>query len=188
MRKAVERKSWILTSTGRKVFPLAPTLHSIHLIDIAHALANLCRYTGHSRFYSIAEHCVRVSYMVTRSSALAALLHDASEAYLLDFARPVKYHPKMAFYRAAEDKLQRMIFKRFGLDPDAPFAVHAADNRILGTEARRLFRKIHRDWNVRQYGPTVRKPSGFPWDWSEWGWDPATAKQRYLQRFKELTR
>lgn len=89
--------SWIQTFTGKKVFPLAMTAEMVCVDDIAHALSMKCRFTGHCReFYSIAEHSVRVSLLVRPELRLAALLHDAAEAYLPDLARPIK---SQAFFR-----------------------------------------------------------------------------------------
>lgn len=57
---------------------------------IAHALANLCRWTGHTkRFYSVAEHSLRVCNLVPARYKLQALLHDAAEAYIGDIATPL---------------------------------------------------------------------------------------------------
>lgn len=83
--------SWIQTFTGKKVFPLAMTTDMVDIKDIAHALSLKCRFTGHCRtFYSVAEHSMRVAELVRPELKLAALLHDAAEAYLPDFARPIK--------------------------------------------------------------------------------------------------
>src|SRR5271165_7548492 len=82
---------WIQTYTGRVMYPLDPRPEEINIIDIAHALSNLCRFTGHVRtFYSVAEHSVRVSQHCDPKDALWGLLHDASEAYLADMSRPMK--------------------------------------------------------------------------------------------------
>src|SRR5690348_18006267 len=105
----------IHTFTGRTFCPLDPKPEDIDIQDIAHALSCQCRFTGHSRkFYSVAEHCVRVSLLVSPDLQLAALLHDASEAYLSDVARPIKRLPAMAEYRRTEEALQRQIYLCFG--------------------------------------------------------------------------
>ena len=82
-------------ATGH-IFPLDPDPSDIDIQDIAHALSNNCRWTGHVKsFYSVGQHSVLVSQIVEPENALAGLLHDASEAYLSDIARPVKYSEPM---------------------------------------------------------------------------------------------
>ena len=76
---------WMQTLTGKKFYPLNPTLDSIDIIDIAGALSKMCRFGGHcNKFYSISEHCWHLSYKASPPNRLAALMHDASEAYLVD--------------------------------------------------------------------------------------------------------
>src|SRR5690349_6806238 len=86
--------STITTHSGVQFDLLKPDPSVVHLEDIAHALSHLCRYTGHcNRFYSVAEHSVIVSLMVPPSEpklAMQGLLHDATEAYVNDLARPLK--------------------------------------------------------------------------------------------------
>ena len=42
-----------------------PSASRFEVTDIAHALSNICRFTGHTRqFYSVAEHSVLCSYLV----------------------------------------------------------------------------------------------------------------------------
>lgn len=88
----------------------------IQIEDIAHALARLCRFAGHVPwFYSVAQHSVTVARLVPPELALAALLHDASEAYLADIPTHVKYSPELEGYRRLEEDIQTRIFRRFGL-------------------------------------------------------------------------
>lgn len=83
--------AWFTTYTGRRVDLGHPRPADVELEDVAHHLAHLCRFGGASRrFYSVAEHSVLVSYVVTPALALVGLLHDAHEAYLGDVVSPHK--------------------------------------------------------------------------------------------------
>ena len=93
---------WIETYSGKQFYLDGTDTDSIVIEDIAHALANLCRYNGHTnRFYSVAEHSVLVSYAVPKEYALWGLMHDASEAYLSDIPRPFK--AMIANYKTMEE-------------------------------------------------------------------------------------
>lgn len=85
---------WILTGHGHRFWPFDPRPEEVDLQDIALALSHLCRWTGHTCWhYSVAQHAVAVAVLVERFApdlALAALHHDSAEAYLGDWARPVK--------------------------------------------------------------------------------------------------
>lgn len=89
--------SSILTSTGKWFDILRPDPSLIDLHDIASALSKLCRFGGHcQQFYSVAEHSILAAKMMRQRNggnpALIrwALLHDASEAYVVDIPRPAK--------------------------------------------------------------------------------------------------
>lgn len=84
-------KPSIQTFTGIEFFPFDPRPEQVCIEDIAHALANKCRYAGHTtRFYSVAEHSVFCTTIVEPDYYLQALLHDAAEAYLPDIPSPIK--------------------------------------------------------------------------------------------------
>lgn len=102
---------WIQTFLGKPFWPLSPRPEDIDIRDIAHALAMTCRFTGHSqKFYSVAEHSVRVSRIVPAQFALHGLLHDASEAYLCDLSRPIKHGSTLgAEYCRIEDNLMQAV-------------------------------------------------------------------------------
>jgi 5'-deoxynucleotidase YfbR-like HD superfamily hydrolase len=104
---------WIQTYSGIKMHPLSPTEEEISIEDIAHALSNLCRFTGHcNKFYSVAQHSVLVSVYSPRDYAMWGLLHDASEAYLNDIARPIKISDEYNTYRKIEENLMKVIAKK----------------------------------------------------------------------------
>lgn len=89
-RFIADEEDWQQTYTCRKFYPFRETGENVFLLDIAHALANLCRFNGHTKFfYSVGQHSVLVADLVyswtkNKKLALAALLHDASEAYCAD--------------------------------------------------------------------------------------------------------
>jgi hypothetical protein len=131
---------WMQTFTGIQFWPLDPRVEEICIEDIAHSLANQCRFAGHVReFYSVAQHSVLVARLVPQEFKLWALLHDASEAYLVDLPRPVKRHSRMGEeYREIESRVMLAVCERFGLPPLMPACVHAADDVLLMTEKRDL--------------------------------------------------
>lgn len=131
--KTKQTKSSILLVNGDFFDFENPRGHEYDIKSIAHALSNLCRYTGHSkRFYSVAEHCVIVSRLVPEKYAFEGLMHDASEAYCGDVASPLKR--LLPGYRKIEDGVQEAIAMYFGLSYPFPEEVHAADKLAYVTE------------------------------------------------------
>jgi hypothetical protein len=141
---------WIQTFTGKAFDPFDPKPEDICIEDIAHALANVCRFTGHSRqFYSVAQHSVEVATRLPHELQAAALLHDASEAYLTDLPRPIKRRPEFQFYREAEERLQQAIYRRFGLKPSLEQAarIKQMDKQMLMLEKQLLLGKCAKPWD-----------------------------------------
>ena len=172
------RGDWMQTFSGGKFYPLSPRVSEVVPADIAHALSLICRFGGHSQsFYSVAEHSILLSRSVSPENALWALLHDATEAYIGDMIRPLKY--SMSEYRAAELVLMRVICERFGLDPDFPLEVQEADNRILLDERYQVMGPSRHKW------PTAKglEPLGIDIHL----WSPNRAEILFTQRLKELT-
>lgn len=171
---------WIQVRSGGKFYPLDPRPEEITIEDIAHALSQVVRYTGHtSQALSVAQHSVMVSWRCDPADALWGLLHDASEAYLNDISRPVKQMPEMAPYRDAEDRLMAVICGRFGLPAGMPASVKEADEILLATESRDLMAPRHPDWE-RWISRVETLPGRIiPW--------PAGKSRRmFLGRYEEL--
>lgn len=175
---------YIETVSGREIYFLEPTAEMFTIEDIAHALSNTCRYTGHcNRFYSVAEHSVHVSNLLSGTGLeLDGLLHDAAEAYLPDVASPIKQF--LPDYNAMEDRIIKVIFEKYGLEYPFHPAVKVCDLQMLSTEAHSLIPSRGDTW-VTVWGARGRpkvangiKPSCV---------EPKVARTLFLERYKELT-
>ena len=139
----------IRTFTGKMINVFEPDPELICIEDIAHALSNLCRFGGHTRqFYSVAEHSLLVANLVSHKHKLAALLHDASEAYLVDIPSPIKYFiPK---YREYEENLMLAIAEKFGFQFPLHTDVVKADKEALKQEKTTIFNIGRNDYTLRR--------------------------------------
>jgi 5'-deoxynucleotidase YfbR-like HD superfamily hydrolase len=167
---------WIQVHSGRVIDLLRPRPEDILLTDIAHALSNLCRFGGHSDFYSVAQHSILVSMIVPRPYAMWGLMHDASEAYLGDIPKPLKLYLNGG-YADLEKIYMKAICERFCLPYEEPAEVKRADNILLVTERRDLLLEHDMDWGVDQ------KPAAFiikPMD-------PKNAKWRFIEEFLKIS-
>lgn len=123
----------IRTFTGNYIDVTNPQPENICIEDIAHALSNSCRFGGHTmQFYSVAEHSMRVAELVGPHFKLAALLHDASEAYLIDMPTPIKL--LLPDYNKIEFRLMDVIADKFGFTWPMVHEVALADKKMLETE------------------------------------------------------
>jgi 5'-deoxynucleotidase YfbR-like HD superfamily hydrolase len=171
------------TYTGRLFDIKRPDASEVCIKDIAHALANICRYTGHCRrFYSVAEHCVLGARLVPRKYRLAFLLHDAVEAYIGDTSRPFK--TLLPEYRQYERAIQKVIYRAlYGrlMTERERRAVRTADNQMLLKEAKLLMSSRGREWkerwtgNIRVAGVRLQMMA------------PRKAKKAYLDCFKKYS-
>lgn len=160
---------WIQTYTGKAFNPMAPNARFICIDDIAHSLSMQCRYAGHcKRFYSVAEHCVLMSREVSDENKLWALLHDASEAYLVDVPRPIK--PYLVGYKEIEARVMGAVCERFNLCGMMPDEVHAADFAILRDECEQNMSEPPMAWNLPAKGLGVTLQL----------WSPERAKKEFL--------
>ncbi len=123
----------IRTFSGIYVNVFEPTIDMINIQDIAHALSNQCRFGGHlPNFYSVAEHSALCSKVVRAENRIAAILHDASEAYLLDIPSPIK--KKITNYLEIEHKLMLLIAEKYGFKYPLCDDVKQADALMLSVE------------------------------------------------------
>lgn len=123
----------IRTYTGIYMNVFEPTPEMISIEDIAHSLSMQCRFGGHLPFfYSVAQHSLVVSKYVSKENKLAALLHDASEAYLMDIPRPIKM--RLPDYKDIEDNLMKKIAEKFGFEYPLCDEIKKADDAVLQLE------------------------------------------------------
>lgn len=169
---------WIQTFSSRTVQPLNLRVEDVSIIDIAHALSNQCRFSGHVQtFYSVAEHCVRMSFLGDPQTAMWKLLHDASEAYLVDLPRPLKRSEGLgAIYKFAEHRAMFTIAEHFGLEWPEPEDVKKWDVVMLLTEQRDLMGRQAKPW----------RDQAIPLDEKIIPVDPVTARTKFLSRFVAL--
>lgn len=172
---------WMQTHTGRQFWPVDPRADEIDILDIAHALSHLCRFAGHCRcLYVVGDHSVRVSRLAPahdRMIALAGLLHDATEAYVVDVPRPLKRF--LPGYAEIEARVARCVERRFDLETgilDHPSIKHW-DEVLLATEARDLMGgQSAGKWLLRAQPLPERIEPLLPWH----------ARETFLERFEEL--
>lgn len=174
----------IMTFTGMLFDIASPEADDFRIEDIAHALSLNCRYGGHCRsFYSVAQHSFYASYMVKSEMAKAALLHDATEAYMHDLPRPLK--ALLPDYKKLELALGCKIALAFDLpvcafeDPD----IKVIDNRLMALEATVLVNNPKVIWDCVGGIPDG---SMFDIDQNFHGWTPDMAERAFLSRFNEL--
>lgn len=157
---------WIETASGRKYHFLSPKLEDICIEDIGFALSNKCRFSGHTQFYSVAEHCVAVARRLPRRLQLAGLLHDAAEAYLGDIPSPLKEH--LPDYKNLEGINEAVIEKKFNilLSSNERREIKQADLQALYNEAYFLLPSQgkefsmfqHKEWKLDRIYPECLPP------------------------------
>lgn len=178
------KAAWIITFTGLKFYHLEPKPEMVTIEDIAHALSNIGRWTGHTRhFYSVGQHSVYASLICPPEFAFDTLMHDASEAYLGDMNRPLKHFTAAGpAYQKIEEKVEEVIFKKFGVRFPLPPAVKEADTKMLYTEKAQLMNVTKatqyeaRKWGADETEANIRIER----------WTPRRAEKMFLKRFREL--
>lgn len=164
---------------GKRLHLLDLQPRDIKILDIAHALALINRFNGHTKFpISVAQHSV---YVARISNSLQGLLHDASEAYLGDVTKYLKESPMMIHYRKAETAIQKMIFRTYGCPTKITAAVEWADRLMVRFEHEMGYGQ---PIDIPGYGPTTyeeRNTVNKFGDWRPMNWKQA--KKMFLREF-----
>lgn len=174
-----QTESCITTVSGRFFDLLKPEEYEFDIEEIAIALSNICRYTGHvNSFYSVAEHSVLVSQLLPVNLALCGLLHDASEAFVGDVSSPLK--KLMPQYQEIEERVQHAIARFYNLPYPFPKAIHEADKRMYWQERQGVADNGVKDTLWHQDLRATRKVAAK-------GMTPLMAKRMFLAQYKKIT-
>lgn len=168
----------ILTRSGQYFSFVEPEQYRLEIEDIAHGLANCCRFAGQCQtFYSVAQHSVYVSRIVPEEHALAGLLHDCAEAFLGDVTRPLKQ--LLPDYRGIEKRIEKVLFEKLGIAFPLHESVKKADRQLLYAEQRALMPGHDDEWEGvdKTETGTIVTPL----------W-PDEAYDAFMERYRELRR
>lgn len=140
--------TWMITNTGRQhhLAGVGMALNKPFIREIAYSLAQINRFNGHTlRPYCVAEHSLLVASIARMENAsplqqLAALLHDAHEAYTGDLSSPAKQAVGSAwdvFEQRHEESVQTALGIRAAMVANRN-AIKRWDLIALATERRDL--------------------------------------------------
>lgn len=169
-----DRGPFIATHSGTKFYFMDPRPDEVFLSDIAVALGNICRFGGHTdRFYSVAEHCVRMSRLLDWDHHLAvwALMHDAAEAYIGDLPSPIKQ--VLPEFAKIEAKILRAVSHQFDLGgTQIPQVVKHLDAAICVSEYDALLENSRDPWpNMPPPARGVDLTNAEGVLFYDWGWE-----------------
>jgi hypothetical protein len=171
---------WMPLYSGVRFWPEDPRAADVRLEDLAHSLARINRYNGHTKeTFSVAQHLVLASQECEPEIALATLLHDAGEVYLGDVITPIKRLFR-DFYETIEDRIMKAVARRFSfrLNKAVKKAVKRVDVQMLATEVR----------DLTTTGYVEQELTELPFEWVIGDcWSPERAEAEFFARFNEIT-
>lgn len=176
----MKMKDGISLLSGAKFDYNHPEKSDVTIEDIANALSNVCRFSGHlPRFYSVAQHLVNTSRIVKPEFAFTALMHDTAEAFTNDLPTPLKW--ALPIFKELEVKIESAMSDRFGFSYPYPDEVKLADTQMLLLEKKYVKEdtsawEYYRDVEYEHLKDLVDLKS----------WQPCRAKREFLERFEEL--
>lgn len=181
---------WLQTYTSGRFDFKYPSVKDVNIVDVAHALSMLPRFTGHGKFhYTIAQHSLTMCAAMradkaSRKVALAGLMHDAHEAYIGDISSPFKLYLQNEFdldINEIEKPYINIIEERFEIDltsDEIKKQIKYYDSACLRTEAESLFERIVDGWATKIELRLQHKVKNIL--------TPMEAKQLFIGTFKRL--
>jgi len=184
-----KRDTWFYVGKNTKFYPYSPTLRSISIGDIAHALSNQVRFLGHvSQFYSVSEHSVLVLRAMEADFGedkkyiphlKHALMHDTAEAFLNDMPTPLKR--MFPDYQKLENIIFQKICQKYRMIWPIPIPMKKLikyyDSVILATEVT----KLKKHTNLASWGLPLPLNNSIIHCF-----EPTVAKIRFLWEFRKL--
>lgn len=175
--------NWIGLLSGAKMDYDNPEESDVTLDDLASALSNICRFSGHLPcFYSVAQHLVNTSRIVPVEFAYDALMHDTAEAFTNDLPTPLKWsRPE---FKDLEIRIESAMGKRFEFTYPYPAEVKLADTQMLLLE-KKYVKEDYRPWpnylelDLETEAELINKIELKPWQ-------PVRAKREFLERYAQL--
>ncbi len=157
----------------------------IDIYDIAHNLANICRFNGACpQHYSVAEHSVIVSKLLSDEFKLWGLLHDAHEAYIGDVITPIKEYLGADRLASLKESLDILIAKKINVirGPRTICQIKRMDHRITNIEGMLFFDDwqdiLIDDYRGDDYAKEIQMIECEP---------PEAAEYAFLEQFRILT-
>ena len=171
---------WISLLSGGQFNYNKPEESNVTLDDLASALSNICRFSGHLPcFYSVAQHLVNTSRIVPAEHAFDALMHDTAEAFTNDLPTPLKW--AFPIFKELEVSIETAMSEKFGFNYPYPKEVKDADTNMLILEKT----YVKKDTSVwPNYEGIVVDHLVDMVDLKPW--QPCRAKREFLERFEEL--
>lgn len=133
--------SYIQTYSGNK-FDLANcSVDDIKIRDIAHSLALVNRFAGHTKEpYSVGQHSIICALEAKKRGCddwytLSMLMHDAAEAYVCDIPKHIKEYLGEA-YETLENNVAEAIALKYGTMWPISESLKQIDYDVLETEFR----------------------------------------------------
>ena len=136
--------------------------------DFAHALSGIHRFGAHAKRYTVAEHCIRGSYMAMNPrDAIIFLLHEGGEGIMgIDVPKPIKDTIKK--FETLDESLNDFVLNKvhnLQTNEEDIQVLNNLDRALLEVEMKEL------------YGDTYYRPMS-----------TSAAKKYFLKRYYELVR
>jgi hypothetical protein len=180
-------KTWIQSRDCKVIELINPDLSEISIEEVAHSLARINRYTGHTRGpvpYSVAQHVVHVAEHLPPRLQFAGFRHDFHEFIVGDVSTPMKLALQELgggdAFRKLDEMSEAAVDKRWPLDAPLDewdtWAVRQADLQALVTERRDLLGGEAKPWGIDVE----------PWPEKIVAWTVSVAEGTFLNTFNRL--